>query len=584
MPGSQCSAPRLDPIGEFDVRGRPTTWGLVLGALLVLFSLSWAASAAQAGQYTVWSCRGPAFEPISAEAWHVTISDAAASDLRAADECASGGPLLIEATPTEALFNRSPTGEAIFEPPAGTLITTFDLWRYAAANDNPSTPESTDDWGSAIRHWWVGAGGEGFSFECAFFRHDPRCSYGSAEEPFSEANLVDEQSNIREPPPLEKLGFWVSCLRSGCEPAGLGEGPTAIFDLYRAAVTIEDDHAPTVGRLAGPLTEPVPVTGAANLVVTATDEGGGVASFEFGVDGGTPQRVAATTAIGCEEPYSASQPCPSSATESFSVDTSGLAPGGHVIAGSAVDAAGNSTPFGPISFTVASPPAPAPPIVEGSHADQPDNGTPAVQAPGLQLSRSHGRRQNGKAARLQGSLTTPEGVPIAGARLSVEITELGAARHTRSLEVITGGDGGFAFDVVGQGARSVVVSYSPIVGGPASRSVDTLVKAPLTLHLTTRPRRASNGQVVQFRGRLEGAGAAARGATAEIQAITDGHWATVENVTIRGDGTFAWSHRFRYIDRNALFSFRVVVPRTPGWPWPTVRSRRVKLPIAAAPR
>ena len=53
-------------------------------------------------------------------------------------------------------------------------------------------------------------------------------------------------------------------------------------------------------------------------------------------------------------------------------------------------------------------------------------------------------------------------------------------------------------------------------------------------------------------------------------------------MTVGAAGTFAWTHRFRYVERDALFSFRAVIPKTPGWPWPTVRSPRIKVPIAAA--
>lgn len=554
------------------------------GALLGGITLAWDVSPARAGEYTVWSCRGPSGLPISAAAWRMNISDATAEDMTAADQCASGGPLLLEATPREIIQNRNPTGEATFQPPAGTVIPHFRVWRYTAANDGPSTPPTTDDYAASLREWPVGAGGEGFVSECGFQREDPSCAFGTPADPLAEANLVTEHTWTAEAtpgegvPPLEKLGFWVGCVRSGCEPAA--EGPTAVFELFRAAVTIEDDHAPVIERLEGSLAEPAPVSGVANLTVTATDQGGGVAAFAFSVDGGAPQRVAATGPGSCEEPFSLPQPCPTTATRGISIDTAALTPGAHTVIGVVADAAGNATSFGPVAFTVAAPAAGGPTIV----GDQPNNGTPAVTKPRLRLSPPKGGGGKGGATRLRGSLTTPAGVPIAGARLSVEISELGSKGAGRTLTVHTDAHGRFALAVAGAGAHNVVVSYSPVLGGPVSRTAAAVVKAPISLRLSTEPRAPGERRTVHFHGRLRGAGEAARGATAEIQAIANGRWTTVETVTVGAGGTFAWTHRFRYVERDALFSFRAVIPKTPGWPWPTVRSPRIKVPIAAAAR
>lgn len=564
-------------------QGRLLALGLCVGALLGGVALAWDAAQARAGEYTVWSCRGPDGAPISAAAWQMHISDATALDMTAVDHCPNGGALVLEATPREIIQNRNPTGEGIFQPPAGTLIPHFKIWRYAAANDGSSTPSTTDDYASSLREWPVEAGGEGYVSECGFMREKPNCAFGTPADPLGEANLVTETTWTQEAepgsgvPPLEKLGFWVSCVRSGCEPAAIP--PTAVFELYRSAVTIEDDHAPMVERLEGSLAEPAPVSGVANLTVTAADQGGGVAAFVFAVDGGAPQVVRASGTGSCEEPFFLPQPCPTTATRGISIDTAGLAPGPHTVAGAVADAAGNATPFGPVSFTVAAPAGGGTTIVGG----QPDNGTPAVKNPRLKLSPQRGSHGKGGPARLRGTLTTRSGVPIAGARLQVEVSELGSKRRKRARTVRTDAHGRFAFKVAGDGAHNIVVSYSPIVGGPVSRTAAALVKAPLSLRLATKARPAAE-RTVHFHGRLRGAGEAARGATAEIQAIANGRWTTVETVTVGSGGTFDWTHRFRYVERAALFSFRAVIPKTPGWPWPTVRSPRIKVALEAASR
>jgi hypothetical protein len=58
----------------------------------------------------------------------------------------------------------------------------------------------------------------------------------------------------------------------------------------------------------------------------------------------------------------------------------------------------------------------------------------------------------------------------------------------------------------------------------------------------------------------------------------------VETVTVGAGGAFDWTHRFRYVERDALFSFRAVIPKTPGWPWRTARSPRIRVAIEAAAR
>jgi|GEM_PF-1127706 len=596
---------RLDkPVAGFEFRpsapppGAPSmAFGLWLGGLLAMAFLAWGAATAQAGQYTVWSCRGPDGGPISAAAWRVQTGDAGVRDLAVTNDCAAGGSLRIEATPVGVLTDHRPVGEALFEPPAGTVISSFKIWRYVAANDGPDAGPYENDYAASLREWPVEGGGEGFVSECPV-RPQPRCSFGTPDEPLAEGNLVTEHTwNHEETPgeglsPYERLGFWVSCVRFGCEPPAAGEGPAAVFELFRAAITVEDDQAPTVAGLGGTVAEAAPVAGVANLLVTATDVGGGVAAFELSVDGGVTRRVPVANGSGdCEAPFSAARPCPPEATRGFSIDTAGLAPGAHTVSGAVVDAAGNATSFGPVAFTVArrvDDPGPGDPggqhgVSPASAARTADNGTPAVETPRLRLRPASIGGRAGKAPRLRGALTTPAGEPIAGARLRVELSELGRERGGK-LTVWTGADGQFAFKVRGPGAHTVIVSYSPVVGGPASRSVHAMVKTPIALRLRALPRSLRNGQTVHFRGSLAGAGRAARGATVQIQAIAGGRWTTVDTVRAGGHGSFSWAHRFRYVERDALFSFRAVVARTPGWPWATVRSPRIRVPIEGSPR
>ncbi|HEY2056694.1 MAG TPA: carboxypeptidase-like regulatory domain-containing protein [Solirubrobacterales bacterium] len=544
--------------------------------MLAAVGASCVPAAADAGQYTVWSCRGPEGLPISTAAWRTQVNDAEPGDIEISDGCASGGSLGIKVTDGGIAPDRKPRGEAVFRLPRGAEISGFKIWRYVVAAAD--FPGSEYEYAAAVREV---SGGSTIDWGCASGLFPPyfNCSSeGTPGAPLDPSNLVTQLFS-----PLEGLSFWAACIQVGCKPPL--SPPSAEIRMFRSAVSIEDDQPPEVVRLEGSLAESAPITAAAgHLFVTADDGGGGVAGFEFSVDGGAPQRVAvADGRDGCEEPFSEPDPCPREATRGIVVDTASLAAGAHSVSGTVIDAAGNATPFGPVAFTVAPPPATvtSPPVEgpRGNGGRRPDNGTPAVEAPHLHLQSTHA----GGPGHLGGTLTTPAGAPIAGARLGVEVTEVGG-KGARKRFVRTDANGRFAFKVAGAGARNVVVSYAPVLGGAASRSAKALVTTKLALRLTPRPRRLRAGQTVRFLGHLRGAGKAARGAVVDIQAIAGGRWTTIDTVVADGHGNFSWAHRFRYVERDAIFSFRAVVPRTPGWPWPTVRSHRFELPIEGPPR
>jgi len=559
--------------------------------MLAAVALTSVPAAAHAGQYTVWSCRGPEGQPISTEAWRTQVNDAQAGDIEISDGCATGGSLGIEVTSAGISANRKPRGEAVFRLPRGAVISGFQLWRYEFAAAN--FPGASFDYTAALHEV---SGGTSVDWGCASGLALPyfNCTYeGTPSVPLDPSNRVTQFFS-----PLEGLSVWAGCVSVGCEPPF--SPPAAVFRLFRSAVSIEDDQAPEVVKLEGSLAESAPIADAAgHLFVTADDTGGGVAAFEFSVDGGAPQRVAVSGSQGsCEEPFSQADPCPREATRGLVVDTASLAPGAHSVSGTVVDAAGNATPFGPVTFTVASPVVPpvvppAPPAQPeaprgnggngGGNGNgggrQPDNGTPAVETPRLQLQPTKGKGGPGGSGRLRGTLTTSAGAPIAGAELAVEVTEVGGEARGKKRFVQTDANGHFAFKVGGSGARNVVVSYAPVRGGAPAKSAQALVTTKLALTLTPHPKRLRAGQTVRFLGHLRGAGKAARGAVVAIQAIAGGGWTTIDTATADAHGNFSWAHRFRYVERDALFSFRAVVPRTPGWPWPTVRSHRVQLPI-----
>lgn len=537
---------------------------LTLAALLltVVFSMAGPPPAASAAEYSVWSCRGPDGSALSAEAWRLRTWNAGPADFASHDGCIAGGALEAESVVT-GLGARSQAW-ATFDLPRGDVISGYTLWRYLFA---PVTFGGS--YVSAVRET---SGGSTFDDGCASVLMIPdfTCSSsGSPSDPLDPGNEV-----ARSGVPLDGLDLYTGCVSNSCPATAPSTG--SVFRLYRSVVRIEDNFAPSVGAVDGTIAGSAPVSGRASVTVTGSDAGSGLAEVSLSLDGtpaasGPPDGSPAT----CSLPYTVARPCLSGGSRTFTFDTGTMSPGTHSASGTITDAAGNTTSWGPIYFQVADPVVPAP---------VPDNGNPATVSPRLKVDRKVVDHRAGRTAIISGRLTTETGVPVAGARLTARLAPLAANDRTerRLPDAMTATDGRFRIPVKGAGARQISVSYSPILGGPPVASVSATARARVTLHLKRRPARVKRGQKVTFRGGLAGGGPSAGGANVEIQAIVSGRWRAIANVKARRNGTFAWPYRFRYVERDAIFSFRAVVRRTLGWPWPTLRSKRVRVRVNGA--
>lgn len=554
-------------------------WALVLGAI--------AAPSAQAGSYDVWSCRGPAGEPLAAAGWALTTRNTSLpGDVLLEDTCAAGGALTLSLDGTRPLSGQ-PRGTLTFAPPADSAIVGYTLWRslYAPA----SGPGFAYTFTSAVKERTAVA--ESAS-GCAstLMLPDWNCSVeGSLSDPDGAGNRL-QRSGLQ----LDGVQLEVACIAATCDEPFANRPATA--KLYRAVIELDDSVAPDPPALSGTLTEAPAVDRRGTLVVESVDDGGGIAATTLSVDGGPPVASAPAGARGsCLQPYTVARPCPAAAARLFTVDTSGLSAGGHTLAGEVVDAAGNATPYGPLPFTVAHPGAgtggdgggtgggtivPVPPAVQAPAG----NGTPAVRTPQLTLDRRELSRAGSRPALLTGTLRTSAGQPISGATLTVSTRALGTvsgrARALRS--VVTGADGRFAVSVAGSGAERVELAFAPTADGADTARAAAIVRAAATLTARRSRARLRRGQAIVIAGRLDGAGAAARGAVVELQAIVRGGWRTVGTVRTGADGRYRWRYRFVNVTRDTIFSFRALVRETPGWPWPQLTTRTVLVRVDAA--
>ena len=119
------------------------------------------------------------------------------------------------------------------------------------------------------------------------------------------------------------------------------------------------------------------------------------------------------------------------------------------------------------------------------------------------------------------------------------------------------------------------------VSSPGGASATATVRANLRLGLASSRGRIVKGRVLTLHGRLRGAGVSARGAVVTIESIVNGRWQPVGSARATARGTYAWRYRFVHLARDTIFSFRSVVERAPGWPWPSERSaaRKVRVDV-----
>jgi len=519
------------------------------------------AAQAQAASYDVYSCRGPVGQPLSSAAWEARFNDSEAGDLTVTDTCPSGGAVTLETNPAGINGPRKARLDYSFKLPAGTTISSFQLIR--SIRTSPTEGGLTYNYRSGIRQS-IGATSTEMGCSSVFAPAFACSSVGSPTNPADLSNVFDVAFAN-----LTGLGVFAGCASVGCDYPQYSPG--AEFRFYGSRVTIEDNDPPTIDQVDGTLAAGQPVSGRTDFFVRASDENSGVKSVSLTIDG-TPYATIASTGLSCTTPYQVARPCPAEAGRIFAIDADSLSLGNHVATGEVTDAAGNVTPYGPVNFTVEDGNVPGPVV--------PDNGDPAIPDPVLALDSDLIEHAPSQPATISGSLQTPGGTPIVGATLMVTTTELGlqTLQPKPAPSVVTGPDGKFVISLQGGGAQKVLVAYAPVLGGAQARTASATVRSRIALSLIVK-RRVQKSQPVSFSGRLLGAGSAARGANVEIQAVSRGRWQTVATVTADANGRYAWKYRFRYVESDALFTFRALVRSTPGWPWPDQASANRKVRI-----
>jgi hypothetical protein len=543
--------------------GRARRRAVAATSLLIATAGALAAPAADARVYTVWSCRGPAWETLGIGGWQTGAANARAGDVVFADACGRQGPMSVSLAPGRR-FDAPVTGSLTFQTPPGTRIAGSRSWRSLAVAE-PQLLGFSDFTAGSVEST---GGGAAVVSGCSTRASTCRAA-GDAGDPDSSANLAGEQQA-----PLDAVGLQVGCGRAQCARP---DGIPAVARLHRASIEVDDPHAPTA-VLVGGLAEDRPAWGPTDVQVAASDRGAGIAAMTFSVDG---RRVRSATFAHapCREPYDRPQPCPGDAVRTFSLDTAALEPGHHLASGTVVDAAGNVSDWY-LPFEVRRPTEGARP--PGTDTRESPAGTAVSRAPRLRLGRRLFEHRPGRAATIRGRLRTRAGEPVPRARLTVTAIDIGLSERRRARRwrrtVTTDRGGRFAVRLRRDGAQRVTVTYSPQPGVVAATASAT-ARARLTVTARPSARTLTKGRGLTLRGRLRGAGRSALGALVHVEAIVNGRWSPVGVARARADGRWSWRYRFVHLTRDTIFAFRAVVRGGPGWPWPARRARTLRVRV-----
>jgi len=551
------------------------------------------AKPADAAPYTVWACADGSGRALDAADWRPYRHE---SDRLSQMNSTCGTPASAELGRLQAIAQATahtphqPGGGVGWQAAAApaTAIAALDLWWVRHVN-----PESQPPWGwltVETDNQILYAQNDGLLG--TFSTVSPGVAYGSGNH--QRFSSLDAQ-NVK---------LQVMC-QNHCDLVGSKVAGT--FSAFRLRLTIDDRVAPS-GGLQG-LSDGARVDAPLTVSAQATDAGSGVRAIELRIDGTTVDSVGggdrcrdvdASNADPNE--YDRIKPCAATFSGSLSLRPEHLPlPDGHVAAVVVVDAAGQETVIGEARVARAAPTGfyardvgflnpdlniAAPRSINGV------NGGPARMRLTFVVKRQRGKRvitkyldrhtvRYGRRALYRGRLTTPEGSPIAGARVWRAVAPTGQDWRLSGAPLITSKTGRVSGWTSGRGGTRrmalVYFPYSDANGHGATPPRPLAVRAATTIQLDQAGYR--NGDTARFFGHIV-SGPVLTNKLVYLQALVRRQWRTF--ATTRADSVGRWRLRYRFSATRRLitYRFRAVVPAEQGFPWSTGHSRVMRVTVA----
>lgn len=556
-------------------------------ALTTVLAVAVVPSAAQAGEYHVYSCRTPSGQVAPTDGWSAPEHPVYDPTL---NTCEAGGGLVAALDAGYEHVSDSETDKATwaFKAPEGETIAEATLWRAGNTLGGASENASYVFW-----LWGITATGQNTKIfdECAAKTKRGCESEGSFTEPLATENRVLVSSGALNSP---YLGLSTSCgsfIITSC-PANEGGKITydAVVELFAADLVLSQSTAPTVSAVGGGLAEDPTVSGTSDVAFDASDSGSGVYEVIFQIDGQTISHSVLDEDGGrCHDvgetddglpAFLYPQPCPAALSVDVPFNTAALADGVHHLVVNVTDAAGNATTVLNREITVANPVSPdadaGPTRGPANGVDPSERATLAARWKGHTGAHLSGRY--GGARTIEGRLSGLGGKGIADAE--VEVGELPAytGAPLRALAAPrTDAQGSWSLalprDISSCELRIVYRSHLGDALPAATRTLTLTVPAALRLRIS--PRTARTEGAIHFDGRLLGGPIPPGGKQLVLEARSPGGpWIEFHVIRTRAHARFTYLYRFR-LAGPAQYQFRVLSEQEADYPFATGASNVV---------
>lgn len=555
--------------------GGPAVRLVLRGLLAMVLCLAMAPALAQAGTYNVWSCKTPAGTPTSTEGWAQVLG---LPSMAPTNTCASGGSsgaLTSNFASSPATFSGNQRMGWEFTAPTDTTVTEVRAnWGYIVGHNGQDTNASAA----------VGIYRDGFDWpvdliwECqAYFWGDNYCYSGGGPQTYA-INAT-------------RFGFDAGCYGQSSGTCGPSADGKAVIGFHDTLITLDDPFFPEFSSLAG-----VPAgtaKGSLDVSATLTDRGGGIWQSEVKLGSVVlrPRSTVNTAGGRCAEvnveaatnEFGFPQPCPRSTAATWTVDTTKVPDGQHLLTITIWDAGANATTVVNQAITVDNVPDPAP-GPSPTPVPTPAAPTPAPGAlfaggsaapPTLTLASPAATVRFGAKPPISGRLTDSAGAPIAAAPIDVlEQAAFAGATTTRVATLTTGPAGGFTYVPTASSSRSITFVYQPASRTASPTTATFTLKVRTRVQLTASRRIAPHGSRITFSGRVLTQPLPAKGARVLIEVRVGGRWRPAKLLRSDQQGAFRWGRRLQAI---TTYDFRARVLPDADFPGEAGASRPVSV-------
>lgn len=568
-----------------------------------------APSAAEAGTYTVYSCKLPSGATAPTDGW--THESYGVTWSTHQNDCERGGAMIafLSGEHDQAAQNNLAWR---FSAPPGVTLGEFTVHRSS------STSLGYDTNGNATTLTVARLGNTAFDY-CAA-RPEGCVGRGSHTSWNDPANVLWSGAVSGEHSVLFRAVCGSAYSDAKCTSRN-STTPMVQLRIHAFRAFLDDGNNPTSESATGSLLAPGPVKGTRTVAYDADDVGAGVYRTLIDIQKAGETRftnvhhaVADTNGGRCQPvglegtgyDFRHVVPCKTSVSVEVPFDTTMVPDGKHELRVRVEDASGNrsivhsgpieidNVPDAPTPVGVNPTPTPTagpspgsgdPPASGGGGTVQPtpDNGSHASYRARISMSGARNRRVGfGRRVTATVTLRDENGTPITNGSVDVlqRLHVPGAAWTRARVPLVTDGEGIARWVIPAGPSRTIRYAYrASRANVDYSSTHDVRLTVPSRSTLKTDRRSLRNGQTVRFLGRLLSRPVPEAGVGIELMAKIPGGWQTFRTTRTDGDGRWKASYRFRSTVGVQVYRFRARVIRDTGFPYAKSFTRSVRVKV-----